>query len=88
MADIFDLSFEKVTFVESGAELIFEKNFTDAFKVNKDCTKVATEEKNVINDGAAAGHKIGFIEVNLVCLSDRDCVISKGIDIVQCLSKN
>ena len=63
MADIFDSSFEKVTFVESEADSIFEKNFTDAFKINEDYVKVTTEEKNVINGGAAAGHKLVFIEV-------------------------
>ena len=30
--DIFDSSFEKVTFVESEADSIFEKNFTDTFQ--------------------------------------------------------
>ena len=63
-ADIFNSSFEKVTFFESEADSIFEKNFTDAFKVNGDCVNVAIEEKNVINNGAAARHKRGFIEVN------------------------
>ena len=42
MANIFDSSFEKVTFVESEADSIFEKNFTGAFKVNEDFVKVAT----------------------------------------------
>ena len=41
MADIFDSSFEKIASIESEAESIFEKIFTDAFKVNKDCIKVA-----------------------------------------------
>ena len=36
MANMFDSSFEKVIFVESEADLIFEKNFTDVFKVNED----------------------------------------------------
>ena len=70
MASIFDSSFEKFTVFESEADLIFGKNFTNLFKVNEDCVKVATEEKNVINNGAAAGHKLGFIELNSVCLSD------------------
>ena len=69
MADIFDSSFKKITFVESEADLIFEKN-TDAFKVNDDYVKVDTEEKNVINNGVAARHKLGFIEVNIFYLSD------------------
>ena len=69
MANIFDLSFEIITFDESEADSIFEKKITYAFKVNEDCVKVATEEKNVINNGAAARHKLGFIDVNLVCLS-------------------
>ena len=54
MANIFDSSFKKVKFVESETESIFEKKITDAFKVNEDCVKVATEEKNFINHGAAA----------------------------------
>ena len=70
MADIFKSSVEKVTFVKSEADSIFEKNFTDAFKVNKDCVKVATGEKNYINDGKADGHKLGFIEVNFICFGE------------------
>ena len=70
MADIFDLSFEKVKFVESETDSIFEKNFTDAFKVNENCVNVATEYKHVINNGVAAGHKLGFIEANVVCFSE------------------
>ena len=70
MTDIFDSSFEKVIFVESKADSIFEKNVTDAFKVNKDCVKVTTEENNSSNDGAAAGQKLVFIGVNFVCLGD------------------
>ena len=70
MANIFYYSFEKVTFVESEADSIFEINFTDALWVNEDCVKVDTEEKNLINDGAADRHKLGFIGVNSVCLSD------------------
>ena len=70
MADIFDLISEKVTFVESKADPIFEENFTDAFKVNNDCFKVATEEKNVIKNCAADRHELGLIEVHIVCLSD------------------
>ena len=54
MANIFDSSFKKVKFVESETDSIFEKKITDAFKVNEDCVKVDTEEKNVINHGAAA----------------------------------
>ena len=87
MADIFDSSFEKVRFVDSEADSKFEKHFTDELKVNEDCSKVATEEKNFINNGAASGQKISFIEVRLVCLIDWDCVIAKGIDIAQHLSK-
>ena len=70
MANIFDLSSEKVTFVKSEADSIFEKNFTDAFKVNEDCVKVAAYKKIVINNGASSIHKLSFIEVNFVCLSD------------------
>ena len=87
MADIFDSSFEKVTFVESEADSKILKKFTYELKVNDDCVKVATEEKNFINNGAASGQKISFIEVRLVCLSDWDCVIAKGIDTAQLLSK-
>ena len=54
MVDIFDSSSEKFTFVESEADSIIEKIFTDAFKVYEDFIKVATEEKNVINNGATA----------------------------------
>ena len=36
MADIFDSSFEKVVFVKYEADSIFEKNFTESFKVNED----------------------------------------------------
>ena len=88
MSNIFNSSFEKITFVEYEADSIFEKNFTDAFKVNEDCVKVASEEKNFINNDAAVRHKHGFIEVNFVCLSDWDCVVAKGIDRAQSLSKN
>ena len=88
MDDIFDSIFEEVTFFYSESDSIFEKNFTDAFKVNEDYVKVATEYKNVINYGASAGHKLGFIEVNFFCLSDWDCVVVKGIDRVQHLRKN
>ena len=70
MANISDLIFEKVTFVKSEADSIFGENFTDAFKVNEDFVRVATEEKNAINDCAASIHKLGFIELNFVCLSD------------------
>ena len=70
MADIFDSSFEKVTFVESRADSIFEKNFRDALKVNEDCVNNDIEEKNTIKYGAVVGHNIGFIEVNSFCLSD------------------
>ena len=70
MADTFDSSFEKIIFVESEDNLIFEKKITDAFKANENCVKVATEEKNVINNGAAARHKLGVVEVNSVFLSD------------------
>ena len=70
MSKISNSTFEKVKFFESEADLIFEKKPTDAFKSNEDCVKVATEEKNVINNGAESGHKISFIEVNIVCLSD------------------
>ena len=63
MADIFDSNFEKVTLN------IWEK-FTDIIKVNEDWVKVATEEKNVINNDEAAVHKIGFIKVNLICFRD------------------
>ena len=64
MADIFDSSFEKVTFVESESDSLFEKQFIDAFHVNEDCAKVAKEEKNFINDGETSGHKLGFVEVS------------------------
>ena len=70
MSEISNSTFEKVKFFESEADLIFEKKPTDAFKSNEDCVKVATEEKNVINNGAESGHKISFIEINFVCLSD------------------
>ena len=70
MANITDLIFEKVTFVESEAEFISEKNFTGALKLNNYCVKVATEEYNTINNGLASRHKLGFIEVNLVYLGD------------------
>ena len=43
MDDVFDSSFEKVTFFESETDSIFEKNFTDASKVNEYCLKVDTE---------------------------------------------
>ena len=71
MDDIFDSIFEEVTFFYSESDSIFEKNFTDAFKVNDDYVKVATDDKNVINYGASAGHKFGFIEVKSSCLSDQ-----------------
>ena len=70
MDDIFESSFEKVTFVESESDSMFEKNFIDTFKVNEDWVKVSIEENNFINDGAAEGNNIGFIEVNFVFLSD------------------
>ena len=41
MADIFNSSFEKVTFVKSEADSIFEKKRTDTFKVNEFFVKVA-----------------------------------------------
>ena len=56
MADIFKSSVEKVTFVKSEVDSIFEKTFTDAFKVNGCCVKVATEENNITNNGATARH--------------------------------
>ena len=40
MADIFDSIFKRITFVESEADSIFEKNFTDAFKVNEDFSRL------------------------------------------------
>ena len=70
MVDIFDSSSEKFTFVESEADSIIEKIFTDAFKVYEDFIKVATEEKNVIRNSVADRHKVSFIEVNFVCLSN------------------
>ena len=87
MADIFDLISEKVTFVESEADPIFEENFTDAFKVNKDCFKVYKEYKNVINIGAADRHTIRFIEVNVSVSATETVLLRKGIDIAQRLSK-
>ena len=42
MADIFDSIFEKFTFFKSEADSIFDKKFTDTFKVNEDGVKVAT----------------------------------------------
>ena len=63
MADIFDSSSEKVTFVESEADSSFEKQFKDAFQVNEDCVKVSKEENNLINGGEISGHKLGFVEV-------------------------
>ena len=70
VADILNSIFDKVTFVESEADAVFEKNFTDSFEVNEDRVKVSIEENNVINNGKAAGNKLGFIEVNSVCLSE------------------
>ena len=70
MADTFDSSFEKVTCVESESDLIIEKNITDTFKVNEHFVKVSTEEKNVIRNAVADRHKLSFIEVNFVCLSN------------------
>ena len=70
IADIFDSIFEKVAFVGYEADSISEKNFADAFKVNEDCVKVDTLEKNVINYGVFDRHKLGFNEVNFVCVSD------------------
>ena len=69
MDDIFDSIFEKVTFFKSESDSIFEKSFTDEFKVNEDCVKVSTEDNNVINYSVASRHNIGFIEVNSVCIS-------------------
>ena len=68
MSKISNSTFEKVKFFESEADLIFEKKLTDAFKANEDCVKVATEEKNAINNGAVARHKLSFIEVIFACL--------------------
>ena len=87
MDDVFDSSFEKVTFFESETDSIFEKNFTDASKVNEYCLKVDTEYNSVINGGAAIGYKLNFIDINSVCLSDQDCVFAKGINIAQRLIK-
>ena len=46
------------------------KNFIDALNLDEDCVKVDTEEKNVINNGVATGHNIGFIEVKIFCFGD------------------
>ena len=54
MADIFNPCFDKFTFFDSEADSIFEKNFTDTFKVKEYCVKLTTQEKNAINNGADA----------------------------------
>ena len=57
--DIFKSIFDKFTIVESEADLIFEKTFTDIFKVNEDCINFATEE-NIINNCATAKKQAWF----------------------------
>ena len=70
MVNIFESSFEKVTFVKSKADSIFEKHFTDAIKSNAYCIKVATEKKNVINIGAATGHSLVLLRCIIFCCSN------------------
>ena len=70
MVGILKSIFHKVTFFESEADSIFEKSFTDALKINEYYVRVATEENNVINNGAAVVHKLSFIEVKHFCLGD------------------
>ena len=56
MANIFESIFEKVAFIGSEADLVFEKKFTDAFKENEDFGKVVIEEKKFRNNCASSGH--------------------------------